>query len=321
LAGQEPSDYLPLIPKLTLQYDLNPTDHFYASVTKGYQAGGFNVQLFSDLIQTQLQAEMTGGMKTSLAAQFQPYVAMGMPQSAVDAILNRMPVSQSVKDIRSAIAYNPEYSWNYEVGFHLEPFKQQLILDGALFYMDVKDRQIVQFAPNGYGRMMKNAGASVSKGFELTASAKPIRDLGLQVAYGLTDARFTRYVDSVRVNGTYQQVNYKGKKVAMVPQNPLSVGADYWIGLKSRCLDGVRLSAQYTGAGPIYFTEANDRKQDFYGLMDGQIAFNKHNRSLILWIRNGFNEVYNTFYFESMGKAFIQRGAPRQLGITLRSSF
>jgi outer membrane receptor protein involved in Fe transport len=179
----------------------------------------------------------------------------------------------------------------------------------------------VQFAPNGYGRMMKNAGASVSKGFELTASAKPIRDLGLQVAYGLTDARFTRYVDSVRVNGTYQQVNYKGKKVAMVPQNTLSVGADYWIGLKSRCLDGVRLSAQYTGAGPIYFTEANDRKQDFYGLMDGQMAFNKHNRSLILWIRNGFNEVYNTFYFESMGKAFIQRGAPRQLGITLCSSF
>lgn len=321
LKGKNYEDFLNLIPKFSLQYEFNGRNMVYATVSRGFQAGGYNVQLFSDLIQKELQAEMTSQMKTSMAGQLQKYVSMGMPQSAVDAAVARIPVSKGVEDVGAAISYKPEFSWNYEAGFHSEPIKDKLQIDGALFFINTKDRQIALFSPSGYGRMMKNATGSISKGLELSVIAKPVKNLGLNASYGFTKATFTDYKDSARIGASYQEIDYSGKYVPMVPKNTFSAGADYTFNVVCKMLDKICLSAQYHAAGPIYWTESNDIKQDFYGITDAQLSFFKNDMRFDFWIKNAFDTRYDAFYFSSMGSNFAQQGRPMQIGFTTKLTF
>ncbi|MDD4923021.1 MAG: TonB-dependent receptor, partial [Bacteroidales bacterium] len=166
LNGSESKDTWQLVPKVSLQFDFNKRNRVYASVSKGYQSGGYNVQIFSDLIQAELKAVMTEQIKGSVATKLQP--SPYMPQTTIDRILSMIPTSEHVTNVKEAISYDPEYSWNYELGFHSEPVEGKLQVDGALFYIDSNNRQIAQFSPNGFGRMMKNASGSYSKGFEIS---------------------------------------------------------------------------------------------------------------------------------------------------------
>ena len=169
--------------------------------------------------------------------------------------------------------------------------------------------------------MMKNAGKSYSKGFEVSVLAKVLTNLNVRAAYGFTEARFTKYADSARVNGVYQEIDYAGKSVPMIPKHTLSLGADYSINVNSSMLERVDFSAQYQANGPIYWTEKNDVQQAFTGVADGQIALVKGSCQLQLWVKNAFNENFRTFYFESMGKAFAQQNRPRQIGATVQYKF
>lgn len=318
LDGVEAKSSWQMVPKLSLQYDINKCNRVYASVSKGFQAGGYNIQIFSDLIQTELQAVMTQQMKSSIETQFKPYVALGMPQASVDKILSNIPTSDHVKNVKEAISYDPEYSWNYELGFHSEPIEGKLQIDGALFYIDCKNRQIAQYSPNGFGRMMKNASGSYSKGFEISILVKPVKNLDLNASYGFTEAKFTDYKDSVKVNGIYQEVDYSGHYVPMIPKHTLALGADYAWNFKKCLLDQVVFGAQYTAASSIFWTETNDLSQSFYGITNGQVSLVKGGVSLAFWAKNIFNQCYNTFYFESLGNAFAQKGKPRQVGVTVQ---
>jgi len=187
--------------------------------------------------------------------------------------------------------------------------------------VDCYNRQIAQFSPSGFGRMMKNAGRSYSKGFEISVLAKALSNLDLRASYGFTEARFSKYADSARVNGVYQKVDYAGKSVPMIPKHTLSLGADYSLNVNTNMLDKVVLSAQYQANGPIYWTEKNDVQQAFCGVADGQIALVKGGCQLQLWVKNAFSENFRTFYFESMGKAFAQQNRPRQIGATIQYKF
>ena len=317
LTGNASKSYFELTPKIALEYALSPKNKVYASVTRGHQSGGYNVQLFSDLIQTELQAVMSQQMKTSMTSQLSAF----MPPSSVNSIVSHIPTSPNVQNVSSILSYDPEYSWNYEVGFHSELIADRLQVDGALFYVDCFNRQIAQFSPSGFGRMMKNAGQSYSKGFELSVLAKPQKNLDLRASYGFTEARFTKYSDSVRVNGVYQEVDYKGKSVPMIPKHTLSVGADYTCLVHASMLDKVVLSGQYSANGPIYWTEKNDVQQAFSGVADGQLALVKGSCELQFWVKNALDESFKTFYFESMGKAFAQQNRPRQIGATIQYKF
>lgn len=317
LKGDAAKSYVEVTPKVALEYAFSPKNKVYASVTRGHQSGGYNVQLFSDLIQTELQAVMSQQMKTSMTTQLGAF----MPPATVAAIVSHIPTSANVENVSSILSYHPEYSWNYEVGFHSEPIADRLQVDGAFFYVDCYNRQIAQFSPSGFGRMMKNAGESYSKGFEISVLAKPLQQLDLRASYGFTEARFTKYSDSLRVNGVYQEVDYKGKAVPMIPKHTLSLGADYSVDVNASMLDKVVLSAQYQANGPIYWTERNDVQQAFTGVADAQVALVMGNCQLQVWAKNLLDESSRSFYFESMGKAFAQQNRPRQIGATIQYRF
>lgn len=99
-------------------------------------------------------------------------------------------------------SFNPESSWNYELGGKHPFLDNRLRAEIALFWIDWKNQQISQTLPSGRGSMLTNAGRSVSKGVEVTLQGNPVNGLMVQVNYGFTHATFKEYVDEKKISIT-----------------------------------------------------------------------------------------------------------------------
>lgn len=304
--GQLSTDYLQLLPKAALQYEWSKGNNLYASVARGYRSGGYNIQMFSDLV----SGKLSNAMMDAIAADpsFSRFGEM------ISGMKKELP------EVREATYYKPEYSWNYEVGSHLTLWNGRLTADLAAYLMETRDQQIARFAESGLGRITVNAGRSRSLGAEAALQAALTEALTLQAAYGYTYATFRHYVTNDRQQ---TEVDYRGHYVPFVPKHTLNVGCSYrWQFKRSKALlDRIVLSANYQAAGRIYWTEENNASQAIYGTLNGRLSLQKGNGQIDFWVRNALNKEYTAFYFESVGNAFRQTSRPVQAGIELRCCF
>lgn len=272
-----------ILPKVSVQYRFGDMarNSVYASVAKGYKAGGFNTQMFSEVLQTELMARM-----------------------------NVFPDHRYT--VEEIVAYKPEKSWNYEIGAHYESRHGHLRADAAIFYIDCTDQQLTVF-PKGSitGRMMTNAGHTRSYGAELSL-ATSCRGWDITASYGYTNARFVEYLyDETK------GIDYKGNYIPYSPQHTLAAAVSYSININRKWLENIVLRVDTSGAGKIYWNEANTLYQSFYALLGTSIRLEHKNYSIDIWGRNLTNTRYAVFYFKSMGNEFLQYARPRTFGITL----
>ena len=268
--------YIELLPKFTISHsgDFEP----YFSFSKGYKAGGYNTQMFSDVLQQRVMS------------------IMGLSE---------------LYSFDEVVSYKPEWSLNYELGAHWRLPAARLKLDAALFYIDCRNQQLTVFPPGTTtGRMMTNAGRTRSMGAELSASWHANDDLTVRASYGYTDATFRRYNDG--------RNDYRGKRVPYAPANTLFAEVNWRISPLTFSGITPSVTATARGLGKIYWNEANTVSQPFYCLPSLSIAFDADKWSLRLSADNITATRYNTFYFVSMGNAFTQRGLPRLLSATFR---
>lgn len=299
--GELSTDYLQVLPKFSLQYSWNKMNNVYATISKGYRSGGYNIQMFSEIIQGSLRNSMIDAVANT--KEFSKLAGM-LENFKKDGV-----------NIKDATLYKPEYSWNYEIGSHMTMFDGRLQADVAAFYMDTHDQQISRFAASGLGRITVNAGKSRSIGGELALKGQITDNFILNGNYGYTHATFTDYAVS-------DEVSYNGNYVPFVPEHTFTVGGQYIFRMKSGAwLDNIILNANYKGAGRIYWTEQNNAYQNLYGTLNGRISLNKGNGQIGIWINNALNTEYQAFYFESMNRGFAQMGRPMQIGIDLRCRF
>ena len=288
--GKLDDDHVQLLPKFALKYDFNKQNNIYATVSRGFRSGGYNIQMFSELLQSALKQRPGAG-------------------SAV-----------SDDEIKNLVTYKPEYSWNYEIGSHLSLFGGKLKTDLAAFYMDTRDQQIAKFVESGLGRMMVNAGSSESYGAEVSLTASVNRNLSLNGSYGYTHSTFKKY--DAGKSSSDENIDYSGHYVPFVPRHTMNVGANYSFFLGgNKWAQSLTVGLNYTGAGKIYWTEKNDVSQSFYGTLNGRISLQAKALQIDFWGRNLTNKDYTTFYFESMERGFEQRSKPLQLGVDVRYHF
>ena len=313
--GRLSKDYLQLLPKVALQYDFdNGLGNVYASVSKGYRSGGYNIQNFSELLQAALKNDMMRQTKESVMEQ--------VPENYAGMVAGFLPDAEENPEAADAVEYKPEQTWSYEMGAHLNLFDHRLQADAALYLMDTKDQQLSRFVTSGLGRETVNAGKSRSLGVEVALTAAVTDALTLNAAYGYTHATFRHYEIGDPTSNTDTYVNYNGNHVPFAPQHTLNAGGTYTFRLKpGQWLDRVVLSANYQATGRIWWTEQNDVSQPFYGTLNGRLSLHKGAGCIALWVRNAFDKEYAAFYFESMGNGFVQQGRPIQAGIELRCRF
>ena len=280
--GRLSKTFLQFLPKLTLTYNFD-AGNIYGSVARGYKAGGFNTQMFSDVLQQRI---------------------MGL-----------MGLSEKY-DVNEIISYKPETSWNYEIGAHFSSTDRRFTADMALapFYLDCRDQQLTVF-PDGVttGRIMTNAGRTRSFGAELSMSFRPADRWLLNASYGYTNAKFSKFNNGI--------ADYSGNYIPYAPHNTVFAGVNYTQPVKSKLLDAISLNVNARGVGEIVWDEANKVRQPFYALLGASVRFEKNDFSLTFWGENITSTQYDTFYFVSIGNTFLQRGKPRHIGATLRLQF
>lgn len=272
--------FLQLLPKLSITYNI-PTlnnSNTFLCISKGYKAGGFNTQMFSDVLQQKIRG------------------IMGLSQEY---------------NIDEIVSYKPEQSWNFEIGTHLESNNQKLTSDLSFFYIHCTNQQLTCFPEgNTTGRLMTNAGKARSFGVEIAVKWNPINNLSLNANYGYTNAKFIKYNNGKQ--------DFAGNFIPYSPNNTFFAGASYSISTKKSWLDEIIISTNVKGAGRIQWNEENNISQPFYATMGASICFKNNNYSLDFWSQNITDTNYKTFYFVSIGNSFLQRGKSRTFGATLR---
>ena len=314
--GKLKNDYVQLLPKVAVKYNINSKNNFYASISKGHRSGGYNVQMFSDIVQNGLQNSIKTTIKNGVGEKLNGFAQMGMPSSVIGMINGMMEqyLTTSEINIAESTTYKPEYSWNYEVGSHLQLFNGKLQADFAAFYMDTRNQQIAKFAETGLGRITVNAGESESYGVEANLVASLNKNLQLNASYGYTKATFVKY-------DAGKEEDYSGNYVPFVPRHTMNIGGSYAFLFNNSWAQSLTLGANVTGAGKIYWTEANNASQDFYTSLNGYISLKTKAVQIDLWGRNLTNNDYTTFYFETMGRGYEQHCKPLQVGVDVRLHF
>lgn len=314
--GKLKNDYTQLLPKAAIKYNFDSKNNLYASVSKGHRSGGYNVQMFSDIVQNGLQNSIKTSIKNGVAEKLNGFAQMGMPATVIDMINGMMEQYLTTSDINVAesTTYKPEYSWNYEIGTHLNLFNGKLQADFAAFYMDTQDQQIAKFAESGLGRITVNAGESESYGVEANLVASLNKNLQLNASYGYTEATFVKY-------NAGKDEDYSGNYVPFVPRHTMNIGGSYSFYFNNSWAKSLTLGANATGAGKIYWTEANNVSQDFYTSLNGYISLKTQSVQIDLWGRNLTDNENTTFYFETMGRGYEQRCKPLQVGVDVRLHF
>jgi outer membrane receptor protein involved in Fe transport len=188
-------DFMELLPKFTINYHLplnNSSVH--GTISKGYKSGGFNTQMFSDVLQQR--------------------------------IMELMGLSMNYK-VDEIIGYKPEVSWNYELGTHLESNDSRFSIDIDVFYIACRDQQLTMF-PTGVttGRIMTNAGKTNSYGVEVSASYRPTDAWTFNASYGYTHATFKEFNNGIN--------DYAGKRLPYAPAQTLAAAANYSLNIGTK---------------------------------------------------------------------------------------
>ncbi len=219
-------------------------------------------------------------------------------------------------------SFDPEYSWNYEVGVKSTWLDNRLILNAAAFYIDLRDQQVVQLLPNA-DTIIRNAGKSRSMGFEVESRALLGEGLSLEAGLGYTAAKYITYEDPLA------GMDYSKKTTPLAPEYTYNLALQY----RRPVLDKFQVfgyqsplsafaRAEVNGIGPFYWNDANTLKQDAYHLVNMSLGLETENFDLLLWARNIFDTKYEVVAFEFPGSSPLgQAGDPLTFGVTLRARF
>ena len=287
LESETDKGYSELLPKFGLTLDLGSGSNLYAVVSKGFRAGGYNIQMFSDIFSNE-QREIGKG-----------FAAMAKGDMTVEH------TAEDYAKVEETITYKPETSWNYELGTHLNLFGGKLHADAAVYYMRVRDLQLSVMAGDyGYGRQMINAGRSSSCGVELSLRGTALDNHFTWAAtYGYTHC---------------QLLDYEDNQVPFIPTHTFSAMTDYRIG---KFTFGLNVA----GNGPTYWDVDNEYRQKLYATLGAHAMVDFGCIKLNVWGRNLTDTKYNTMLVNSSidgtNRSFAQQGNPLQIGADLIMHF
>ncbi|PHR61530.1 MAG: hypothetical protein COA47_05715 [Robiginitomaculum sp.] len=193
--------------------------------------------------------------------------------------------------------YNPETSWNYEIGAKTSWFDHRLVFNIAGFYIKWKD-QIVRALGGSTGTAVLNvnAGATTSKGIEVELTAKPAKGLDLRGGFSYTDAAYDDFdfttltligITDTQLAGTRLQYSSKYTLNGTIDYHTPITDAVEWFG---------RFDIMYqTDQSAVQTADAFTGDRTVANLRTG---FEYDNVTLTFWVKNLFdNRVANNGIF------------------------
>lgn len=216
----------------------------------------------------------------------------------------------SVNTARSqGFAYDPEFTWNYELSLRSTWLDGALSLNANAFYIDWKDQQVgVNFSDNIYDFHTVNAGQSHVYGFEVEANHYVSDAVDWYVSIGHTMTEFDEFETSV---GSTEDLS--GLEFAFAPHWTLSGGVNVRKGNFS-----FNLNASHRSSG---FSDVTNPQDDFISdartLVNARIGYDFDPFRVSVFANNIFDDGYIQYENRTYQVAMI--GAPRVVGLVLEA--
>ena len=260
-----------VLPKFSVAYDFTDNIMTYASVSKGYLAGGYHY---------------------------------------------------SGATCKENFTYDPEYTWNYEIGTKTSWLNNKLMANLSAFYIDIKDKQVSEWHPTLPITKITNAAEAHSMGVELDLQARPMQGLDVFASFGYTEAEIDDWTSTEMVGynpdwtpimGTY---DYEDKDLPNAPKYTYNLGVQY------RHLSGFFGRVDLLGTGSFYCDAKNRVKEGSYELVNLRLGYEREHFDIVCWCKNVFDEEYGLWKGGEWGSGMMgQDGEPRMFGVTVTYRF
>ncbi|HWK42322.1 MAG TPA: TonB-dependent receptor [Croceibacterium sp.] len=205
-------------------------------------------------------------------------------------------------------AYDPEYTWNYELSLRSAWLDGALTVNANAYYVDWTDQQTaVNFGLNLYDTHTVNAGKSHLYGFELEVAHRVSRMFDWYAALGHTKTKFDEFDTSV---GSFR--NLAGLEFTYAPRITLSGG------MNLRPVDNlsINLNASYRSA---VFSQVSNPQSDYRldgrTLVNVRAAYDFEPFTLAIFASNLFDEDY--IQYGAAGEPMAVLGDPRVVGASI----
>ncbi len=245
---------------ISLAYDVSDDVMIYGGYSRGYKAGGFNV-------------DRSG---------------FSMTPATVD------PTTLNV----GQLAFDPEFTDSYEIGLKSTILGGTTTLNLTAFYQEIHDYQLNAF--NGFNFITRNVPEAISQGVELEIASRPTDNLTLSGGVVYNDAYFDTTVDfnAPGVADPFDRnVVFAGTPFAFAPEWTVTGGIAYEQSLGGNLralfyLDG-RWNSEYRTQ--TLSREANGATDnDSFAIFNGRIGIGPEDErwSVEFWGRNLTDETY-----------------------------
>ncbi|MCC8378280.1 TonB-dependent receptor [Xenorhabdus sp. PB30.3] len=206
--------------------------------------------------------------------------------------------------------YHTENSDNYEFGWNTAFFDDAITLNGAIYYIHSKNKQIYVGSPGM--QSIRNVGKAESKGIELNSQIKPIKGLRLSLGTSIGKSSFTHATDT-----TTDVISYNGKRLPYAPDVMMNASIDYLI--NQTFLPGnLYLNAGAHHYSKSYFNEANTLGQSAYTLYDASLSLEMaHGINIKLYGENLGNKKYRASAFQLGNNELSMLGKGLNVGLDM----
>lgn len=212
---------------------------------------------------------------------------------------------------RSAtFAYDPEFTWNYELSFRSAWLDGALTINANAFYVDWKDQQVTaNFGLNVYDTNIVNAGKAHLYGFELETAHRVSPAFDWYASAGYTKTKFDEFSTTIG-----SVTDYSGLEFAHAPRWTLSGG------INARPIEQLRLNVNASHRTAVFSQISIPQSLARMGartLVNARIAYEAPHWTVSAFASNIFDEHYYQYTTEGLGRGVL--GNPRVLGIALET--
>ncbi|MEH3045589.1 TonB-dependent receptor [Sphingomonas adhaesiva] len=205
------------------------------------------------------------------------------------------------------VAYDPEYSWNYEGSLRSRWWGGRLTLNANVFYVDWTDQQTnVLFGNNIYDYNTVNAGRSHLYGVEVEAQGRIVPGVEAYASVGHVRTKFDSFV---LPSGGTVSVDLAGSQFPYAPRWTLAGGVNARV---ARIVGNVNVnyrSAVFTETG---VTQGQGRLPG-RTLVNARLGYDADRWTLFAFARNLLDERYKQYDFAAGNRAIL--GDPQTFGL------
>ncbi|MEM9142999.1 MAG: TonB-dependent receptor [Bacteroidota bacterium] len=214
--------------------------------------------------------------------------------------------------------FDPEFSWNYELGIKNTLWDNTVKLNATLFFIRYTDQQlfnVIDLATFSIGT--ENIGNSESYGVELETEFVVTKGLNLIANLGYLKTEFTDYTYT---NSLGMEINNAGNMQVVSPEWSGSLGVNYATDLSKKWKGS--LAVDYQFQSEMFFDPENTASQDAYGLLNSRLVVGSKNLEIALWAKNLTDVTYLSYGYSVSGAGtFASYGLPQTYGATVTAKF